>query len=226
MDETNKRSFDTTLRPISGRDVAASLGPRPIAVIGARNGDEICFATVAWATPISHTPPMVAFALRGKSRTFQLARKSGRFSISVPDARLADAVNACGNTSGNAVDKSALVEWALAPGSGEPPLSAQLAAAQPDGSDGEPLPGADPAGTRGADSPALQADAEALPVLASALTAFSCRVESIAEAGDHMLVTGTVERAWSRAGKDARGRIDPTDALLCIQHDLFATLKR
>ncbi len=101
MDEGNGRMFDERLQPIAGRDVAASLGPRPIAVIGARCGAEICFATVAWATPVSHTPPMVAFALRAKSRTFQLARESGRFSISVPDARLADAVNACGNKSGN-----------------------------------------------------------------------------------------------------------------------------
>lgn len=204
MDEGNRRMFDERLQPIAGRDVAASLGPRPIAVIGARCGAEICFATVAWATPVSHTPPMVAFALRAKSRTFQLARESGRFSISVPDARLADAVNACGNKSGNTVDKSSLVEWAMEPTDGcESSSAADPAAGQP-----------------AADRPS---EAEALPVLAGALTALSCRIGSIAEAGDHMLVTGTVERAWSRAESDERGRIDATDALLCVQHDLFAT---
>ena len=40
-----------------------------------------------------------------------------------------------------------------------------------------------------------------------------------------MLVIGYVDRAWSRAGSDDRGRIDATDALLCVQHDLFTSAK-
>ena len=60
---------------------------------------------------------------------------------------------------------------------------------------------------------------------AGALTAFECRVDHLDPAGDHMLVIGYVDRAWSRAGSDDRGRIDATDALLCVQHDLFTSAK-
>lgn len=188
MDTAHQHPFDPALKPIEGRDVAASGGPHPIAIIGGRAGDEICFATVAWNMPASHKPPMIALALRAKSRTFQLVEQSQAFTISTPDAALADAVNECGNKTGNMADKSALVEWSLLPDTGN-------------------------------------GDATALPALAGALTVLECRVTGIQPAGDHMLIVGEVKRAWSRAGFDDRGRIDATDALLCVQHDLFATAR-
>lgn len=191
MNPTAKRDLDLSMHVIEGRDVAASLGPRPLAIIGARDGDAIGFATVAWATPVSHTPPMVAFALRSKSHTFGLVSKTRRFTISVPDAQMDDAaetVKACGNKTGNTVDKSELVDWRLLP-------AAQSSAREP------------------------------LPAIEGALTVFECRVDHLDPAGDHMLVMGYVDRAWSRAGSDDRGRIDATDALLCVQHDVFTTAK-
>ncbi len=191
MNPTAKRDLDLSMHVIEGRDVAASLGPRPLAIIGARDGDAIGFATVAWATPVSHTPPMVAFALRSKSHTFGLVSKTRRFTISVPDAQMDDAaetVKACGNKTGNTVDKSELVDWRLLP-------AAQSSAREP------------------------------LPAIEGALTVFECRVDHLDPAGDHMLVIGYVDRAWSRAGSDDRGRIDATDALLCVQHDVFTTAK-
>ncbi len=191
MSPTAKRDLDLSMHVIEGRDVAASLGPRPLAIIGARDGDAIGFATVAWATPVSHTPPMVAFALRSKSHTFGLVSKTRRFTISVPDAQMDDAaetVKACGNKTGNTVDKSELVDWRLLP-------AAQSSAREP------------------------------LPAIEGALTVFECRVDHLDPAGDHMLVIGYVDRAWSRAGSDDRGRIDATDALLCVQHDVFTTAK-
>lgn len=191
MNPTAKRDLDLSMHVIEGRDVAASLGPRPLAIIGARDGDAIGFATVAWATPVSHTPPMVAFALRSKSHTFGLVSKTRRFTISVPDAQMDDAaetIKACGNKTGNTVDKSELVDWRLLP-------AAQSSAREP------------------------------LPAIEGALTVFECRVDHLDPAGDHMLVIGYVDRAWSRAGSDDRGRIDATDALLCVQHDVFTTAK-
>lgn len=191
MNPTAKRDLDLSMHVIEGRDVAASLGPRPLAIIGARDGDATGFATVAWATPVSHTPPMVAFALRSKSHTFGLVNKTRRFTISVPDAQMDDAaetVKACGNKTGNTVDKSELVDWRLLP-------AAQSSAREP------------------------------LPAIEGALTVFECRVDHLDPAGDHMLVIGYVDRAWSRAGSDDRGRIDATDALLCVQHDVFTAAK-
>ena len=113
-------------------------------------------------------------------------------------------MNDCGNKTGNAVDKSALVEWMLLP----------------EGDSGDLAGGGSHAGTN---AEASDVPADALPALAGALTVLGCHVEGIQPAGDHMLVVGTVSRAWSRAGTDDRGRIAPTAALLCVQHDLFAT---
>lgn len=199
MDTARLRTFDNRLEPIEGRDVAAAPGPHPLAVIGSRCGDALGFATVAWTMPLSYNPPLMAFALRAKSHTFSLIKASGRFSASTPDAALVDAVNACGNNTGRTMDKSALVDWMLLPENEGANQDASLS------------------------KPACQTDP--LPALAGALTVFDCDVESIQETGDHMLVIGRIKRAWSRASKDERGRIDATDALLCVQHDLFATAK-
>lgn len=191
MNPIDKQSLDLSMRAIKGRDIAASLGPRPLVIIGARNGDEIGFATIAWAMPVSHTPPMTAFAIRAKSHTFNLIQETNRFTMSVPDTNLDDAVatvEICGNKTGRTVNKGELIDWRFLPADESDP-----------------------------DQP--------LPALAGALTVLECHVEKTHPAGDHMLVTGYVDRAWSHAASDERGRIDATDALLCVQHDTFTTAR-
>lgn len=195
MDTARQQAFDKSLCSISGRDTAASLGPRPLAIIGARKGDELGFATVAWAIPVSHTPPMVAFSLRAKSHTFQLLQETKAFSISTPDASQISAAEACGNTSGHIADKTSLVNWMFIPEENTDQEESAKESAN---------------------------NCEALPALADALTVFSCTVDDIIKTGDHMLVLGKVKAAWSRAGLDVKSRIDATEALLCVQHDLFA----
>lgn len=63
---------------------------------------------------------------------------------------------------------------------------------------------------------------DGLPVVAHSLSWELCDVESIREAGDHLLAVGTVARAATRASRDAKDRLAPTDTLLCIQHDTYA----
>ena len=102
---------------VDGRDVAALQDPRPMAVIGAAGTDgEACFATVIWVTPLSHTPPMLAFALREKSRTMQLIKQVHACSITtLPAAQEAiELAEYCGTTSGNKVDKGAHVSHFMA----------------------------------------------------------------------------------------------------------------
>lgn len=62
----------------------------------------------------------------------------------------------------------------------------------------------------------------ALPVPEHALSWEVCAVESIREAGDHLLVVGRVLRAASRASRDDKGRLAPAETLLCIQHGAYA----
>lgn len=62
----------------------------------------------------------------------------------------------------------------------------------------------------------------ALPVPRHALSWEICAVESIREAGDHLLVVGRVLQAASRASRDEKDRLAPAETLLCIQHGAYA----
>lgn len=62
----------------------------------------------------------------------------------------------------------------------------------------------------------------ALPVPEHALSWEICAVESIQEAGDHLLVVGRVLQAASSASRDDKGRLAPAETLLCIQHGAYA----
>lgn len=62
----------------------------------------------------------------------------------------------------------------------------------------------------------------ALPVPEHALSWEICAVDSIQEAGDHLLVVGRVLQAASRASRDEKDRLAPAETLLCIQHGAYA----
>lgn len=177
------------LAPADGRDIAAILDPCPLTIIGAQTPDgRTGFATVIWATPVSHNPAMVAFALRAKSHTMGLIREAGVFSLSTlpADEESVQLVEYCGNNTGHRIDKTERVAFEV--------VSAH---------DGE-----------GAEYVA--------PVPLHALSWEIGRVESIQEAGDHLLVIGRVLCAASAASRDGKGRLAPTETLLCIQHGAYA----
>lgn len=178
---------------VEGRDVAALQDPRPVCLIGACDeAGAASFATVIWVTPVSHKPPMIAFALREKSHTMHLIRMSGVFSVcTLPaTAEAVDAMEFCGSTTGANVDKGARVSH----------FTAAVAAAH------------------GADAPE-----RLVPVCDIASSWVTAAVESIAPAGDHLLVVGTVREAHTGASRDGRGRLTPHRNLLCIQHGTYAT---
>lgn len=179
------------LAAIEGRDIAAVLNPAPITVIGARDEDgRIGFATVLWAMPVSHKPPLVAFALRPQSHTMGIIQKAGTFSLSTfpADAESLRVIEVCGYKSGHHIDKSTEVAHELVP------LNDFEA-------DGVIRP---------------------LPVPTHAFAWELCEVESIQEAGDHLLVIGRVLRAASRASRDSKNRLRPAETMLCIQHGAYA----
>lgn len=120
------------LQSVSGRDISALLNARPVMIVGAHHANsldaadplspenstscaathETCFATIAWAMPLSHDPAMVALSIRERSRTFELLRAAGCFSISTLDGRdcaSPEIATYCGNTTGQAEDKATSV---------------------------------------------------------------------------------------------------------------------
>lgn len=174
------------LEAVAGRDVAALQDPRPVNLIGACSAEgEVCFATVIWVTPASHKPPLLAFALRAKSRTMQIIREESAFSCctlpATPEA--VELAKFCGGNTGKLIDKGSRVPHSLV---------------------------------------GIQGSAVPIPELAYSWTA--CTVESIQEAGDHLLVIGTVQEARidARCPRDAHGQLLPAETLLCVQHGCYA----
>ncbi|MEG0323561.1 MAG: flavin reductase, partial [Raoultibacter sp.] len=130
------------MRSVTGRDISALLNARPVVLVGAhgRRDDagattlhpgassrsvathETCFATVAWAMPLSHDPAMLAFSIRERSRTFEVLRTAGYFSISTLDAKDPTSVvtaTYCGNTTGHVENKAAHIPHELIRAEGE-----------------------------------------------------------------------------------------------------------
>ena len=107
--------FASSLTEVCGRDVAALLNPRPAALIGAYRHGRVNFTTVAWITPVSHDPAMLAFAVRERSYTLSLLKETRRCSINLLDAHLAQTALWCGSHSGHAEDKGARLAHTLAP---------------------------------------------------------------------------------------------------------------
>lgn len=201
------------LESARGRDVAAILDPCPVAIIGAAGkGGSTGLATVIWAMPVSHQPAMTAFALRAKSHTMGLIRESGFFSMSTlpADEEGVRITELCGNNTGHRVDKTAAVSCELV---SIPPLE-DAAPHQAEENTAQTQPAEANA------APATRI--EKLPVPEHALSWEICAVESIQEAGDHLLVVGRVLRAASRASRDDKNRLAPKETLLCIQHGAYA----
>lgn len=174
-------------RQATGRDIAALLNPRPLVLVGAGDGDETCFATVAWVTPASHYPAMVAFALRARSRTMGIIRSERLFSLSTLDAddpSSTELATYCGTTSGHREDKGAHVPHRLV---------------KPEGV------------------------TAAVPIVENALSWLICETDDIRKTGDHLLVTAFVREARTRCPADSSGHVESLDALLCLQHDGFAS---
>jgi flavin reductase (DIM6/NTAB) family NADH-FMN oxidoreductase RutF len=94
------------MKTITGRGVSALLHPRPAYLVTSSDGSGATDAsTLAWVTPLSHTPPLVGISVKPTSRTCQLVESGGEFVVNVVDASMRAAAIACGNTSGFAANK-------------------------------------------------------------------------------------------------------------------------
>lgn len=61
--------------------------------------------TLAWKTPLSHNPALMAISLTKKRFSYDLIKKSGEFVVNVPSIDLLDEAVFCGTHSGRDVDK-------------------------------------------------------------------------------------------------------------------------
>ncbi len=85
----------------------------PVILVTVHYEEKSNIITLAWQTPVSHTPPLVAISV-GKTRySHAMIEKSGEFVVNIPTHELLSVVDYCGSVSGRNVDK--FKEMALTP---------------------------------------------------------------------------------------------------------------
>lgn len=104
------------------------INPGPVVLVtcGKLKHDII---TIAWITPVSHKPPMLAISVGRNRYSRQLIEEEGEFVVNIPSTKLLDTVWFCGTRSGREVDK--FVETGLSkidPQFVSPPLIAECMA--------------------------------------------------------------------------------------------------
>jgi flavin reductase (DIM6/NTAB) family NADH-FMN oxidoreductase RutF len=86
------------------------LFPMPAVLVGARVNEAANFMTAAWCGIAASTPPAVSVALRPMRLTLAGIQAEGTFSINIPSADMAKAVDFCGIYSGHKYDKSKMFQ--------------------------------------------------------------------------------------------------------------------
>ena len=82
------------------------LHPRPVLLVTSVDGEgKPNIITIAWATPASVDPPVVAICVRKDRYSHKLISETGEFVINVPTKALVDKAAYCGTVSGANVDK-------------------------------------------------------------------------------------------------------------------------
>lgn len=104
------------MKVIQGREISALLNPRPVVLVSCCDaGGNANVLTVAWQTPLSHTPPMLGISLDLRHYSHQLIAESGEFAVNVVGGDYRDAVVVCGNCSGRDADKILKASLGLVP---------------------------------------------------------------------------------------------------------------
>jgi flavin reductase (DIM6/NTAB) family NADH-FMN oxidoreductase RutF len=93
-----------------------SLGPRPymatmpVVLVGSNVNGKPNFMTVAWTEVACMEPPMIAIAINKARYTEKGIIENRTFSVNIPSAKNAVAMDHCGMVSGSKVDKSVFFE--------------------------------------------------------------------------------------------------------------------
>lgn len=94
-------------RPLDVARMTRLVNHGPTVLVSSRYGESCNIVTLAWTTPVSANPPLLAIAVAPARFSHDLIARSGEFVVNVPGAELLDAVWYCGTESGRDVDKFA-----------------------------------------------------------------------------------------------------------------------
>lgn len=84
---------------------SAFLNPLPVVLITSKENDFINVFTAAWVSTICTKPPMVSVSIRPERLSYEMIKKSGEFTINLPDKSMTKIVDFCGVRSGREIDK-------------------------------------------------------------------------------------------------------------------------
>ncbi len=87
-------------------EAAALTSPNPVTLVCTEKPDGTTnLATVSWWTYLSFNPNMIAYAMAKTSYSGEMVRSTKKVILTVPGAKIAEAVMGCGSTTGRNTDK-------------------------------------------------------------------------------------------------------------------------
>jgi len=81
------------------------LAPRPVCLLTTRYRGQVNIMAIAWVSPVSLEPPLVAMAVHPSRYTHDMLKRSEACVLNIPGRPLAEQVVKCGSLSGRDVDK-------------------------------------------------------------------------------------------------------------------------
>lgn len=92
-------------KPVDVVRMARLVNHGPTVLVSSRDGELCNIVTLAWTTPVSADPPLLAIAVAPARFSHELIARSGEFVVNVPGPDLLSAVWYCGTECGRDVDK-------------------------------------------------------------------------------------------------------------------------
>jgi len=81
------------------------LEPGPVVLVTTARAGRANVMTMSWHTMMEFVPPLVGCVISSLNYTFETLKATGECVINVPTVELAEKMVACGNASGESVDK-------------------------------------------------------------------------------------------------------------------------
>jgi flavin reductase (DIM6/NTAB) family NADH-FMN oxidoreductase RutF len=81
------------------------LEPGPVVLVSTTNGTRPNIMTMSWHMMVDFEPPILACVISNRGFTFDIVKKTKELVLNIPTVDLAKTVVACGNCTGQSVDK-------------------------------------------------------------------------------------------------------------------------
>ena len=95
----------TAKRELPLSQVYGLLETGPVVLVSTARGEKMNVMPMSWHLMMEFVPPLVGCVVSSLNHSFATLRRTGECVINIPTANLAKKVVACGNASGDSIDK-------------------------------------------------------------------------------------------------------------------------